>query len=156
MSDSSVRLSWTGDLKFTGRTTRGFETRIDANSKSDTNPVELLLMSIASCSAADVVSILEKMRTPVSRLEIGVDAERNPSQPRYLTRTRIRFDLWGEGIRPDKAARAIFLSIVSYCSVFNSLRSDMKTEVEFRIHAPDAEPTGTYTSVSLDASAIND
>ena len=155
MSLTSITLSWTQDLKFTGRTTGGFETRIDANSASDTNPVELLLMSIASCSASDVVSILEKMRTPVSRMEIGVEADRNPSQPRYLTHTNMRFDLWGEGLRPEKAARAIFLSIVRYCSVFNSLRSDMTTEVAFRIHAPDAEPIGTYTPVSLDPSAID-
>ena len=156
MSTTSVILSWTEDLKFTGITTRGFETTIDANSTTDTNPVELLLMSIGSCSAADVVSILEKIRTPVSRLEIEVEADRNPSQPRYLTRTQIRFDLWGEGIRPEKAARAIFLSIVKYCTVFNSLRSDMKTEVTFRIHAPNAEPTGTYTPVSIDSSVISD
>ncbi len=149
MSDVQAKLVWQGGLRFTGTNSGGLATEIDGDHKAAASPVELLLESIASCAAIDVVLILDKMRTPASRLEITIDADRHSPEPRYLTRTRLRFDIWGDGIKPEKAERAIQLSIVKYCSVFNSLRSDMVTEVECRLREPDDDATGEYKPVSI-------
>ena len=64
-------------------------------------------------------------------------------------RTSIKFDIWGNGIKQERASRAVQLSIVKYCSVFNSLRSDMRSSAAFRIHATGSEASGDYTEVPI-------
>jgi putative redox protein len=155
MSDTTAKLVWNGDLRFIGINANGSETAIDGDHQLAPSPVELLLEATASCSAVDVVLILAKMRTPAARLEIDLDADRRPTPPRYLTRLRMAFDIWGDGITAEKAARAIQLSVVKYCSVFNTLRLDLKLELDFRLHATGAEADGEYQSILLDH-GVND
>lgn len=150
MSDVIAKLVWQGGLKFAGRTADGLETLIDGDHKAAAGPVALLLQAIGACSAIDVVLILAKRRTPALRLEVSLDADRHSPEPRYLTRTRLRFDIWGDGIKPEKTARTIQLSLLKYCSVFNSLRVDMKAEAEFRLHVPNSEASGEYLPVELE------
>lgn len=150
MSDVVAKVIWQGEERFLAKNVKGFETAFDGNGKASASPVEILVESIGACSAVDVILILDKMRAPASHLEVSVDADRNAGQPRYLTRTRIRFDIWGEGIRPEKAERAVHLSVVRYCSVLSSMRSDMETRVEFRLHETNAAPSGEYQSVTLE------
>ena len=151
MSDVAARIRWTGGGRFTGMDSRGYETLIDGDHESAPSPVDLLLESIGACAAVDVVSILEKVRTPASRLEVTVEADRHSPAPRYLVRTSINFDIWGNCIKPEKAARAVHLSVVKYCSIFNSLRTDMKATTGFRIHETDSDPSGEYIDVPLTA-----
>jgi putative redox protein len=150
MSDTTAKLLWNGDLRFIGINANGSETAIDGDHQAAPSPVELLLEATASCSAVDVVLILAKMRMPAARLEIDIDADRRPTPPRYVTRLRMAFDIWGDGITAEKAARAIQLSVVKYCSVFNTLRLDLKLELDFRLHATGAEGDGEYQSIQLD------
>jgi putative redox protein len=156
MSETRAKLIWNGDLRFIGRNANGSETAIDGDHRSAPSPVELLLEATASCSAVDVVLILAKMRTPAARLEIDLDADRRPTPPRYLTRLRMAFDIWGDRITAEKAARAIQLSVVKYCSVFNTLRLDLKLELDFRLHATGAEADGEYQSIQLDHGVTDD
>ena len=149
MSDLTVKLNWDGGFRFTGVNDGGIETAIDGAKESGASPVELLLEALGACSSVDVVSILEKMRTPAARFEVTLEADRNRTEPRYLTAARMLFDVWGEGIAPDKLVRAINLSISKYCSVYHSLRDDLKLEPLFRIHAPGAEASGDYQVIEM-------
>jgi putative redox protein len=149
MSDVSVKLNWDGEMRFTGVNAAGHETLIDGNKRAAASPVEVLLEALGACTGIDVVLILEKMRTPAERLEIALAGNRQQTEPRYYTEVRLRFDLWGDGINPDKLARAISLSLEKYCSVYHSLRPDLKTIAEFRIHAPGTEAAGEYQIVDL-------
>lgn len=149
MSDVSVKLNWNGGLKFTGVNASGIETALDGDKQSGASPVELLVEALGACVAIDVVVILEKMRTPAAKLEMTLDADRHSPEPRYLTGVQMRFDVWGDGIKPDKLARAINLSISKYCSVYHSLRDDLKLQPQFRIHATGAEASGDYQSVEM-------
>lgn len=149
MSDVTVQLRWEGELRFTGVNAGGHTTMLDGNSQAGASPVELLLEALGACAAVDVVLILEKVRTPATRLEVMVAGNRHSPEPRYFTEARLRFDVWGAGVNPDKLARAINLSLGKYCSVYHSLRPDLKLQAEFRIHAPEAEATGEYQSVAM-------
>jgi putative redox protein len=149
MSDLTVKLNWNGGLRFTGVNAGGIETAIDGDTQSGASPVELLLEALGACVSVDVVLILEKMRTPASKFEVTLEADRHQTQPRYLTSARMSFDVWGEGIAPDKLTRAINLSISKYCSVFHSLRDDLKLHSQFRIHATGAESSGDYQIVEM-------
>jgi putative redox protein len=149
MSDLTAKLNWDGGFRFTGVNAGGIETVIDGDKQSGATPVELMLEALGACSAIDVVSILEKMRTPATKFEVTLEADRNGTEPRYLTSVKMLFDVWGDGIAPDKLVRAINLSISKYCSVYHSLRDDLKVQPLFRIHATGAEDSGDYQVVEM-------
>jgi putative redox protein len=144
MSDVTVKLNWDGGMKFTGVTVRGHETVIDGDGKEGPSPVEVLLEALGSCTAVDVVIIMGKVRTPLQRLEVTLEGNRHSPEPRYFSDVRVLFDAWSEGVNPEKLSRAINLSLEKYCSVYHSLRPDMKVQAAFRIHAPGAEAAGEY------------
>lgn len=152
MSELTTNLEWTKDgMKFVGRNSSGIETMIDGDRQTGASPIELVLEALGSCPATDVVSILEKMREPLERLEINLEADRHSPEPRYLTAVRVRFDLWANGLDSDKVKRSIGLSFAKYCSVYHSLRPDLKLQPEFRIHDSAAESAGEYEPVELSA-----
>src|SRR5262245_35372842 len=144
MSDLTVKLNWNGGLRFAGVNAGGIETAIDGDTQFGASPVELLLEALGACVSIDVVLILEKMRTPVAKVEVTMEADRHRTEPRYLTQARMLLDVWGDGIAPDKLVRAINLSISKYCSVYHSLRDDLILQPQFRIHATGAEASGDY------------
>ncbi|MGH9754111.1 MAG: OsmC family protein, partial [Blastocatellia bacterium] len=113
------------------------------------SPVELLLEALGACVSIDVVVILRTMRTPAAKVEMTLEADRNQTEPRYLTGARISFDVWGDEINYDKLARAINLSISKYCSVYHSLRDDLRLQPQFRIHSTGAEASGDYQVVEM-------
>ena len=84
-----------------------------------------LLLAAASCSGADVVSILEKMRVKLLEFRIDVAGERREEDPRRYTAIHLDYHLRGDGLDKAKASRAIDLSIRKYCSVLHSLAPDI-------------------------------
>lgn len=87
------------------------------------SPVDLLLMSLASCAAHDVVSILERQRQTLTGLRIDVDGRQQPDPPHAFTDIHLRFWLTGDSLNPVKVERAISLSVDKYCSVAATIRA---------------------------------
>ena len=88
--------------------------------------MELLLVAGASCTGSDIVGILEKMRVDLHTLEMDVVGTRREEHPRRLTAIHFRLRVSGAGIDEPKVRRAVDLSLEKYCSVMNSLASDMQ------------------------------
>lgn len=123
----TISLDWSGEgLRFEAAR-KGHPTPIDGNGEVAVTPVGLLLESLTSCAASDVVEILRKGRQPLEGLSVHASAERRPEPPRYLTRVTLEFTISGE-VEPKKAERAVRLSFEKYCSVYHSLREDLKLE----------------------------
>ena len=99
---------------------------IDGNSKTAPSPVETLLNAVGTCAGSDVVDILAKQRTPVSRLDVDVVATRRPEFPRRVMTLEVTFTVEGKGIESEQAERAIKLSIEKYCTVAASLAGDIE------------------------------
>lgn len=127
MADSQLELRWTGEgLRFESKHASGNDFQTDGDDVTAHSPVQVLLLSLASCMAADVVDILTKMRLPLLQLITRVKAHRNAEPPRYLTRVHMHFETRGIEIDDEsKVLRAIELSHEKYCSVFHSLRNDL-------------------------------
>lgn len=149
MGDVTVKLNWTGGQAFSAVNSSGVETVFDGNRQTGASPVEVLMEALGACSAIDVVIIMEKVKTPLQKLEVVVDGDRRATEPRYIESAQIAFDAWGDGVNPDKLARAINLSIGKYCSVFHSLRTDLKLVAKFRLHPVDAAASGDYQEVEM-------
>jgi putative redox protein len=119
-----VQIEWVGGLQFDAGRPDGPKVRIDGDAVTGPGPFDTLLAATAACAASDVVEIMKKQRTPLQALSVRVEAYRVPSIPRRLASAVLHFSLKGEGITPEKAARAVELSVTKYCSVRSSLIAD--------------------------------
>ncbi|HJT75455.1 MAG TPA: OsmC family protein [Chitinophaga sp.] len=86
-------------------------------------PMQMLLMGLGGCSAIDVAMILKKQRQELTDFRIEVDGEREKGkEPSIWEKVHIIFHLKGTNLDPDKATRAVELSMTKYCSVAETLR----------------------------------
>lgn len=122
-----------GELVFVCRTQRGYVVEYDPKFEMGCSPTETLLMSAAGCLAIDVVSFLRKMRAEISSFKMEVSGERNPAPPQYYKTIDIVIHIKGKGIDSRKMDRVIALSQEKYCSVYHTLRKDLKVSVSYDI-----------------------
>ena len=136
---TKASLKWARELIFNGMTPRGYDLDFDERSEWGCTPTEALLLAVGGCMAMDVVSILDKMRCPVSALSMDMEADRADDHPRRFTKMRIALRVSGAELTEEKLDRAIALSRDKYCSVFHSIRPDIPLEVERTIVPAEAE-----------------
>ena len=122
---SLIHVEWVGGHQFDAGRPNGPTARIDGDGETGQSPPETLLSALATCVSYDVVDILAKQRTPLSSLKIDVVGERVDTIPRRYKAITLNFRIAGKGIEKDQALRAIELAATKYCSVRDSLRSDI-------------------------------
>ena len=127
-TSTTVHATWRGDRRYEIGRPGGPAVTIDAAGEEGLGPVDTLLGALAACSAIDVVEYLAKRRTPATRLDVRVDAERRPTAPRRVLQARLEFAIDGDGIDLAHTERAIALSFQSYCSISHSLAPDVRLE----------------------------
>jgi len=120
---------------FVGKADSGHSALLDWSGGTDSapSPVEMLLMSLGACSGIDVVSILEKARTPAQSFRVEISGERSSAHPRVLTRIHLTYVVKGKGIKEAALARASHLSEEKYCSVSAMIREVAKITSSYRI-----------------------
>ncbi len=128
---NKATLTWDKDLVFVGRTNRGYELEFDAQQQWGCSPTESLLLSVAGCMGIDMVSFLKKMKVEIKSYKMDIVGERNPTPPQYYTSMEMIISVTGAGLTAKKLERAISLSHDKYCSVYHTLRKDMKMKVDF-------------------------
>jgi putative redox protein len=107
----------------------------DTIETNELSPVEMVVVSLAGCSAMDVLSIARKKRQVIERYEIDVRGLQRDEYPQILTEITVTHAVWGPGIAEAAIRRAIELSATKYCPV-NAMVSAGETEVHhrYRIH----------------------
>jgi putative redox protein len=131
---AEVAVRWLGaGLRFTGGASGRPDVQVDGDSEAAISPIELLLVSVATCAAADVVMILEKQRVRLASLDIAVRGTRRETPPRRFTAIAFHVAVRGEGADEIKTRRAIDLSLEKYCSVAASLAPDISISYDVTI-----------------------
>lgn len=141
---SNIAVRWTGkdSQMFIGRDNFGHVVVSGSwpkNSQEDwqewkgLKPSDLLLLSLASCSAHDVVMILSRQRQELTDLYIEVEAVQLPDPPYTFTEIHQNYVLEGENLDPNKVERAIQLSEDKYCSVAATIRGVANLTHSFEI-----------------------
>jgi putative redox protein len=118
MMDASV--SWIKGMSFTGTADTGFTVPLGTDpavggENDGFRPIELMAVSLAGCTAMDVMSILRKKRQDITGFEVKVHADRADEHPKVFTAIEIRYLLRGRNIDPSAVQRAIDLSESKYC-----------------------------------------
>lgn len=111
--------------------------RIDGNGPTPEgtgpSPKKMLLTSLAACTGIDIVSMLEKMRVPITGLELDTEADLTDEHPKVFSEIRLIYRVFGENIDRAKVEKAVQLSKEKYCGVSAMLEknSPIKIEIEY-------------------------
>lgn len=96
-------------------------------------PMQVLLAAMGGCSSIDVINILKKQRQDLKDIKITVTGEREKDAvPSLYTEVHAHFKLFGN-LDPDKAEKAVALSVEKYCSVAKTLEKTAKITYSFEI-----------------------
>lgn len=133
MTEASAR--WTDNDRFVGISSSGHAIVVDAaKEKTANSPMELVLIGLCGCTAADVASILRKKREPFTSLEVHAQAERAPEPPAVYTEIKLSYKVGGKVAR--KAVEdAVRLSKEKYCSVSAMLAKTAKISFEIEMES---------------------
>jgi putative redox protein len=84
-------------------------------------PMQLLLSALGGCCAIDTISILEKQKQSLQGFEIEVNGTRESCESYSLFRNiQLHVKIRG-AVDPEKADKAVRLSLEKYCSVAKTL-----------------------------------
>jgi putative redox protein len=128
---------YAGNDLFVGITPSGHAITLDTSHdrSSAATPMELLLIGLGSCTAVDVISILQKKREHVKEYRVEVRGERREDHPRSYKRMEVRHIVRGKNISPKSLVQAIELSESKYCSVAATLRPTVEIVSSYEIIA---------------------
>lgn len=138
-----AKVNWKEGLSFEGTADSGFSINLDAEAQvggtdNGFRPLELMAVSLAGCTAMDVVSILQKKRQDVTDFEVRVDVERAEEHPRVFTRADIHYLVSGHGVDEGAVLRAIELSAERYCPAQSMLAQVFPMELRYQIFEEEA------------------
>lgn len=116
-----ARVKWIENAAFIGETGSSHAVVIDGPAdiggrNLGARPMELMLLSVGSCSAVDVVHILKRARQPVSDCYVEVEGKRAETEPKVFTDIHLKFVISGKGMNENQVKRAVELSADKYCS----------------------------------------
>jgi putative redox protein len=124
-----------GDEFYIGTTPIGYSQVMDTKGDrhSAPTPMEMLLVSVAACTAVDVESILAKKRQDVTDYRVEITGVRAEEHPRKFVSFHINHIVHGRDVSEKALSDAIELSDTKYCSVAATVRPTAKITTSFEI-----------------------
>jgi len=135
---TSVDLNWTGNMAFETEMD-GHKVIVDADpsvggENKGVRPKPLMLVSLAGCTAMDVISILKKMRVEVEDFNVSVEADMTEEHPKHYNKMKIIYSFKGNDLPKEKLEKAVSLSEEKYCGVSAVYKKAMDISTEIRIN----------------------
>jgi putative redox protein len=133
----SVELTWLENLVFEVDN-EGHKIMIDADLENSgkprgMRPKALMMVSLAGCTAIDVVDILNKMRVKIDGLKIKVDGNIRDELPKDFLSMNITYLFKGKNLPMDKLQRAVELSKDKYCGVSATLEKAIELTYDIQV-----------------------
>ena len=136
----TLSLDWLGDLKF--QSSKGSPAiSLHSSTPGVTSPPQALAYAVMACMAMDVVHVIEKSRQPLKALTVKFEGERAREHPRRFVWMAIDFQVTG-AVEDKVVERAIELSRTKYCSVWNTIRPDVKLKTSFQVIRGEGHKSG--------------
>jgi putative redox protein len=140
ISMGNATVTWVQNLQFVGIDSSKHSVVISGQDEANSvgiKPSDLLLISLASCSAYDVVNILTKKRKALRHVHVDVESEQQDSSPWPFTKIHLHYIISGDGITERDVAKAIQLSHEKYCSVHATLKTAVEITHDYEVISPD-------------------
>jgi putative redox protein len=133
-----AKVIWQENMAFTGSADSGFNVQLDSKKEVGGEgrgfvPMELMAISLAGCTAMDVMSILRKKRQDVTGFEVHVDAPRAAEHPKVFTNATVDYLISGHSVDEKAVVRAIQLSAENYCPAQAMLGKVVPIDLHYQI-----------------------
>jgi len=156
----NANVAWRQGLRFTGKAGSGFEVPLGTDPEEGGTsdgflPLELMAVSLAGCTAMDVISILTKKKQTVTAFEVTVNADQAQEFPKVFTHAVITYLVTGQAVDEAAVLRAIELTATKYCPVQAMLGKVVPMELFYEIFEDGGSETaqlvkkGKYHSQSV-------
>ncbi len=134
-----VEVQWKGRMSFTGAADTGFEVPLGSSPEvggdnDGFHPMELMAISLAGCTAMDVISILGKKNQEISDFKVKVTTERSETHPTVFTNAVIEYHVAGKDLSEKAVTRAMELSANSYCPALAMLGKVLPLKLKYFIY----------------------
>ena len=134
-----AKVTWDHGMSFAGTSESGFTVPLGTvpavgGENDGFKPMELMAISLAGCTAMDVISILRKKRQEITAYEVSVHADQAETHPKVFVKSAIIYDLTGKNIDEKAVRRAIQLSADRYCPAQGMLDKVMPIELLYEIY----------------------
>lgn len=129
-----VAVEWAGDFRFAGTDSKDVQVVIDGQQKVGAKPSDLLPLSLAACSAVDLVAALGEDGRTLHSLAVRAKYTQEPTAPWTFQRVRLHYTVHAEGVTEDEVAEAIRSSEEEKCSVAASLRGNVEITSTFDLN----------------------
>ena len=96
-------------------------------------PMELMLLSLAGCTAIDIISLLNKMKVDFNDLQVKVSADRAPEHPKVFSSIKLEYYIFGKNLDEKKIEKAIRLSQEKYCSISAMLKHSVPMTYTYKL-----------------------
>ncbi len=113
----SINIKWDEECRFKVLTEGGFTFNVDATSEKAPCPTEVLLSALGSCSATDVVLLLQEQGFEVKGLENTLTFALTESEPRLYKSANLHFIVSGVGFQESDILRAAQEAVGKHCHV---------------------------------------
>jgi putative redox protein len=130
-----VSATWQGGLNFNGENDKGGTVQM-GQADERIGPMQLLLLGLAGCTGIDIVSILEKKKSPPTDFKVNVRGKRADTFPMVYTDIEVEYLLWGDNLKTRDVEQAIKLSEEKYCSVSIMVGKTAKIRSTYKILKP--------------------
>lgn len=97
--------------------------------------LELLLLSLAACSATSVVAMLRRMKKTVTAFQVNASGLRREQHPTVFTRIALDFTLTSPDAVAADLEKAAQLSAETYCPVWAMLKQSTEIVTGIRVVA---------------------
>jgi putative redox protein len=133
-----VKIIQVEGLTFVGKADSNHWVTIDGpkdfyGSEAAVRPTELLLISLGSCTASDVASILKKKHVDLQKFEVNLTGERANEHPKVFTKINLEYIFTGENLKEEDIKRAIELSQDKYCPIVSMLKKTVEITYTYKI-----------------------
>ena len=137
-NDMTVRATLETGMRFDVKTGSGHHVILDAaehngGQDSGPQPMEMLLVALASCAGMDIITILRKKRQEITGYELRVHGMRAEEHPKVFVDITVEHIFTGHNIRPEAVERAIELTEERYCGASATLGKTATIKNTFRI-----------------------
>jgi len=134
-----AKVIWKQGLSFNGTAETGFEVPLGAEpevggSDDGFRPLQLMGVSLAGCTAMDVISIMRKKQQDVTAFEVRTHADRAADFPKVFTHVTLTYLVTGHHIDEKAVVRSIELSATKYCAAQAMLSQVVPIDLIYEIY----------------------
>jgi putative redox protein len=154
-----AKVTWKKGLHFTGTAMTGFEVPLGSEEETEGaedgfRPLELMAVSLAGCTAMDVISILKKKQQTINAFEVKVQADQAQEFPKVFTHCLITYLVTGHNVDEQALRRSIELSETKYCPAQAMLGKVVPMEYRYEIFEGESAGSRSLVKTGIFSPAI--